>query len=316
MGILGAPERRDPDGRDKPDGFLGGDDFLSCRLSCAAADSGRLASMFNLTGRLAPRYSRCSHLDQAPCESCGISRFFSAATIFRLAVSLVAPVAAADASCLAWISDLTGRQTPRRPSSADRHQAPCKSRGISQFSRRRRFFSAATIFGLSRRPCRRHWCELPRSDFRSDWTAGTAAPEFRGPTSSAIQIARYFAIFSAATIFLSGDDFWPCHLARRPYRRHWCEMPRLNLGSVWTTSTAALVFRGLTSSAMQIARYLTILSAATRFLALFPPLSPPRGVKSPRAPLDARSSDFGISCVYEGHFKAEMRDFLMGHLRA
>ena len=129
--------------------------FLSCRLPCAAADSGRLASIFNLTGRLAPRYSRCSHLDQAPCESCGISRFFSAATIFGLAVSLVAPVAAADASCLAWISHLAGRQAPRRPSSADRHQAPCKSRGISRFSRRRRFFSAATIFGLSRRPCRR-----------------------------------------------------------------------------------------------------------------------------------------------------------------
>ena len=121
---------------------------MSCRLPWAAADSGRLASIFNLTGRLAPRYSRYSHLDQAPCESCGISRFFSAATIFGLAVSLVAPVAAADASCLAWISHLTGRQAPRRLSSVDRHQAPCKSRGVLRFSQRRRFFSAATIFGV------------------------------------------------------------------------------------------------------------------------------------------------------------------------
>ena len=66
----------------------------------------------------------------------------------RFLASLVAPVAAADASCLAWISDLTGRQAPRRPSSVDRHQAPCKSRGILRFSQRRRFFSAATIFGV------------------------------------------------------------------------------------------------------------------------------------------------------------------------
>jgi hypothetical protein len=31
----------------------------------------------------------------------------SAATIFGLTASLVAPIAAADASCLAWIMDLT-----------------------------------------------------------------------------------------------------------------------------------------------------------------------------------------------------------------
>ena len=183
---------------------------MSCRLPCAAADSRRLASIFNLTGRLAPRYSRYSHLDQVPCESCGISRFsrrrrflalpslssplspplmrvsslgfhiwldgrhrgarvprtdikhHTNRAVFRdflgdedfsqrrrLLASLVAPVAAADASCLAWISDLAGRQAPRRPSSTDRHQAPCKSRGISRFSQRRRFFSAATIFGLA-----------------------------------------------------------------------------------------------------------------------------------------------------------------------
>ena len=47
-----------------------------------------------------------------------------------------------------------------------------------------------------------------------------------------------------------------------------------------------------------------------------PLLSPPRGARSPRAPLDARSSDVGISCVYEGHFKAEMRGFPTSHLRA
>ena len=72
----------------------------------------------------------------------------------RFLASLVAPVAAADASWLAWISDLTGREAARRPSCVDRHQAPGKSRGI-------------------------------------------------------------FAIFSAAKIFLSGDDFWRCRL---PYR--------------------------------------------------------------------------------------------------
>ena len=83
--------------------FLGGDDFWSCRLPCAAADSGRLGLIFDLTGRLAPQYApRYSHLDQARCESCCISRFFSGATMFGLlAVSLVAPVAAADATCLA-----------------------------------------------------------------------------------------------------------------------------------------------------------------------------------------------------------------------
>ena len=47
---------------------------------------------------------------------------FSAATIFGLAVSLVAPIAiaiaATDTSCLAWILDLTGRQAPRRSCSA------------------------------------------------------------------------------------------------------------------------------------------------------------------------------------------------------
>ena len=38
--------------------FLGGGDFWSCRLPIpsAAADSGRLASIFNSTGRLAPQY--------------------------------------------------------------------------------------------------------------------------------------------------------------------------------------------------------------------------------------------------------------------
>ena len=108
----------------------------------------------------------------------------------RFLASFVAPVAAADTSRLVWISDLTGRHAPRRPSSVDRHQAPCKLRGLSRFPQRR------------------------------------------------------------------------------------------------------------------------------RFLALSPPLSPPRGVKSPRAPLDARSSDFGISCVYGGLLKAEMRGFPTSHLRA
>ena len=39
-------------------------------------------------------------------------------------------------------------------------------------------------------------------------------------------------------------------------------------------------------------------------------------VKSPRAPFDARSSDFGISHAHEGLFEAEMRGFPTSHLRA
>ena len=58
---------------------------------CAAADSGRFASIFDLTGRLAPQYARFSHLDQAPCESCGISRFFSASAHLPLPLPLPTP---------------------------------------------------------------------------------------------------------------------------------------------------------------------------------------------------------------------------------
>ena len=42
--------------------------------------------------------------------------------------------------------------------------------------------------------------EAPRFDLRTDWTAGTAALEFRELTSSAMQIARSFTIFLAANI--------------------------------------------------------------------------------------------------------------------
>ena len=76
-----------------------------------------------------------------------------------------------------------------------------------------------------------------------------------------MRIVRYITIFRGA------DDFWPYRLSRRPCRRRWCELPRLDFRSDWTTGTAALVFRGLTSSAMQIARYLTIFSAAEIFSA-------------------------------------------------
>ena len=118
----------------------------------AAADASCLAWISHLAGRQAPLHPSSADRHQAPCKSRAISRLsrrrrFSQRR--RFLASLVAPVAAADASCLAWISDLTGRQAPRRPSSVDRHQAPCKSRGISRFSRRRRFFSTATIFGLA-----------------------------------------------------------------------------------------------------------------------------------------------------------------------
>ena len=136
---------------------------------------------------------------------------------------------------------------------------------------------------FSHRPCRRRWCELPCLGFRSDWTTGTAAPEFRGPTSSTMEIAQYFAIFSAAKIFLSGENCWTYRLSRRPYRRHWCELPRLDLGSGWTTGTAALVFRGLTSSAMQIARYLTFFSVATIFGVVASLIATPGGEITTRA---------------------------------
>ena len=74
-----------------------------------------------------------------------------------------------------------------------------------------------------------------------------------------MRIVRYI------TIFRDAGDFWPYRLSRRPCRRRWCELPRLDFGSDWTTGTAALVSRGLTSSATQIARYLAILSAAKIF---------------------------------------------------
>ena len=45
--------------------------------------------------------------------------------------------------------------------------------------------------------------EAPRFHLRSDWTAGTAALEFRELTSSAMQIARYFTIFLAKKTTLS-----------------------------------------------------------------------------------------------------------------
>ena len=39
-------------------------------------------------------------------------------------------------------------------------------------------------------------------------------------------------------------------------------------------------------------------------------------VKSPRAPFDARSSDFGISYAHVDHFKAGMRGFPTSQLQA
>ena len=162
--------------------FLGGDDFLalpslSSPLSPPLMRAASRGFHIWLDGR--HRGSRVPRTDIKRHANRAVFRdFLDFSQRRRFLASLVAPVAAADASCLAWISDLTGRQEPRRPSSVDRHQAPCKSRGISRSSQRRRF------------------------------------------------------------------------LALSP-----------------------------------------------------PPLSPPQGVKSPRAPLDARSSGVGISCVYESHLK-------------
>jgi len=125
-----------------------------------------------------------------------------------------------------------------------------------------------------------------------------------------MRIVRYI------TIFRDAGDFWPYRLSRRPCRRRWCVLPRLDFGSDWTTGTAALVSRGLTSSAICRSRGISRFYRRRKLLALSPPLSPPRGARSPRAPLDIRSSDFGISWVYEDHFKAEMRGFPTSHLRA
>ena len=57
----------------------------------------------------------------------------------------------------------------------------------------------------------------------------------------------------------------------------------MDYGSDLTTGTAALVFRGLTSSAMQIARYLTIFSAATIFGVIASLIATPGGEITTRA---------------------------------
>ena len=90
----------------------------SCRLPCAAADSGRLASIFNFDWAAGTAVLVLLASGPSPMQIVRYITIFSAATIFGLAVSLVAPIAAADASCLAWILDLTGRQAPRRSWSA------------------------------------------------------------------------------------------------------------------------------------------------------------------------------------------------------
>ena len=152
-------------------------------------------------------------------------------------------------------------------------------------------------------------------DYGSDLTTGTAALVFRGLTSSAMQIARYLAIFSAAKIFSVATIFgltvslvapiaatdasclaWILDLTGR-------RAPRRSCSAGWR-------------QAPRRSRGISRFSRRQKLLALSPLLSPPRGARSPRAPLDARSSDFGISCIYEGHFKAEMRGFPTSHLRA
>ena len=71
------------------------------------------------------------------------------------------------------------------------------------------------------------------------------------------------------------------------------ELPRLDYGSDWTTGTVVLVFRGLASSAMQIARYLTILSAAKIFGVAASLIATQGGEITTRAPLDAQNADCG-----------------------
>ena len=74
-----------------------------------------------------------------------------------------------------------------------RREVSTFGRVLRAYCRRSRFRSRLPPYhAVSYRPF-----EAPRFDLRSDWTAGTAALEFRELTSSAMQIARYFAIFLA-----------------------------------------------------------------------------------------------------------------------
>ena len=75
--------------------------------------------------------------------------------------------------------------------SRGRREASTFAREVRAYCRRSRFRSRLPPYPtVSYRSF-----EAPRFDLRSDWTAGTAALEFRELTSSAMQIARYFTVF-------------------------------------------------------------------------------------------------------------------------
>ena len=135
-----------------------------------------------------------------------------------------------------------------------------------------------------------------------------------------MQIARYFAIFSAAKILALSSlsliaakkSQWQFHCAR-PYSTGLItkrpeKSPRLTARGTQGTparpsNTGA---RSMTASA-NASSITDTAGFSTRVRAL-------AQMKSPHAPLDACSSDFGISCANEGHFKVEMRGFPTSHL--
>jgi len=80
--------------------------------------------------------------------------------------------------------------------SRGRREASTFAREVRAYCRRSRFRSRLPPYPtVSYRSF-----EAPRFDLRSDWTAGTAALEFRELASSAMQIARYFTLLLAANI--------------------------------------------------------------------------------------------------------------------
>ena len=94
---------------------------------------------------------------------------------------------------------------------------------------------------FTRRLYRRHCCELPRLDFGSDWTTGTAALVFRGLTSSATQIARYLAVSSSGK-----EIYWRCRLS---YRH---QGGRDHHARRWTPAARTLVSRGSTKTILKL----------------------------------------------------------------
>ena len=191
--------------------FLGGDDSWSCRLPCAAADSGRLASIFNLTGRLAPRYLRYSHLDQTPCGSCGVSQF-SRRRRFLALPPLSSPLSPplVRVASLRFQILLDGRHRGARVPRTDiKHHATHavfrEFPGGEDFSQRRRFLVLPSLSSPLSPP-------LVRVASPEPWI--WLDDRHRGARVPRADIKRH-ADRAVSHDFFGGDDFWPCRL---PYR--------------------------------------------------------------------------------------------------